>query len=179
MTTKTSAPRKPRPAPADAPLAVETVPIDSVRPAAVNDEIYKHVRADDPAVRELAESIRALGVLDPLLVMTDGVILSGHRRHAAARLAGLTAVPVICRRDIHSSDPDFVRKLVEANRSRDKTADERIRESVAAIDPAEAHAALRRHREDARTAGQDRAAREGLSVVAASSGIRRNKVSPG
>ncbi len=179
MTTKTHAPHKPRPAPAATALAVETVPINGIRPAAVNDEIYKRVRADDPAVRELAESIRALGVLDPLLVTTDGVILSGHRRHAAARLAGLTAVPVIFRHDTHSSDPDFAKKLVEANRTRDKTADERIREAVAATDPAEAHAALRRHREDARTAGQDRAAREGLAVVGSSSAIRRNKVSAG
>ena len=55
MTTKTHAPHKPRPAPAATALAVETVPINGIRPAAVNDEIYKHVRADDPSVVALAE----------------------------------------------------------------------------------------------------------------------------
>ncbi len=177
MTTKTHAPHKPRPAPAATPLAVETVPINGVRPAAVNDEIYKRVRADDPSVVALAASVRAHGVLDPLIVTADGVILSGHRRHAAARLAGLTTVPVIYRRDIHSADPDFVEKLVEANRSRDKTADERIREAVAATDPAEAHAALRRHRDAARAADGARAGRDGLAVVGAAPAARRNGIS--
>ena len=176
MTTKTSATRKPRPAPADAPLAVETVPIDGVRPAAVNDEIYNHVLADD-ALNALAESVRVLGVLDQLQVTADGVILSGHRRHAAARLAGLTAVPVIYRRDTHSADADFVRKLVEANRSRDKTAGERIREAVAAVDPSEAHAALRRHRDAARAADGERAGRDGLAVVGSAPAARRDGIS--
>ena len=176
MTTKTRAPRKPRPAPAAAPLAGVMVAIGSIRPAAVNDEIYDHVVADD-ALKALAESIRALGVLDPLLVTADGVILSGHRRHAAARLAGLTAVPVICRRDTHSADADFVRKLVEANRSRDKTAGERIREAVAAVDPSEAHAALRRHRDAARAADGERAGRDGLAVVGSAPAARRDGIS--
>lgn len=177
MTTKTLAPRKLRPAPVDAPLAVETVPIDSVRPADLNNKIYKHVRADDPSVVALAKSVRVHGVLDPLIVTADSVILSGHRRHAAARLAGLTTVPVIYRHDTHSSDPDFVVKLVEANRSRDKTADERIREAVAAMDPAEAHAALRRNRDTARVADGERAWRDGLAVVGSAPAARRNGIS--
>ena len=177
MTTRTAAPRKPRPAPADAPLAVETVPITSLRPSPLNDMIYKHVRADDMTIRELADSILANGLLTPIQVTRDDVILSGHRRHAAARLAGITTVRVIRRQDLHSEDPAFALLLVEANRSRDKTTDERIREAVAASDPADAHAAIRRHRADARTAGEDRAAREGLATVASSPGIRRKKIS--
>jgi hypothetical protein len=156
--------------------AVE-VSLGDVRPAAVNDRIYKPVRADDPAVRELAKSIRTHGVLDPIQVTSDGVILSGHRRHAAARLAGLTTVPVTRRDDLHSADPAFVQLLVEANRSRDKTADERVREAVAATDPAQAHAELLRHRHQSRAAGGARAEQEGLAVVAATAATRRHGVS--
>lgn len=48
-------------------------------------------------VTELADSIRAQGVLQPLLITPDGVVVAGHRRLAAARLAGLTSVPVVVR----------------------------------------------------------------------------------
>lgn len=46
---------------------------------------------------ELAESIRAQGVLQPLLVTPAGVVVAGHRRLAAARMAGLEEVPVVIR----------------------------------------------------------------------------------
>ena len=46
---------------------------------------------------ELAESIRAQGVLQPLLITPLGVVVAGHRRLAAARLAGLSHVPVVVR----------------------------------------------------------------------------------
>ncbi|MFM7391150.1 MAG: ParB/RepB/Spo0J family partition protein [Actinomycetota bacterium] len=56
---------------------------------------------DDDALSELAASIRAVGVLQPLLVRTvkPGVyqLIAGERRMKAAQRAGLTHVPVIVR----------------------------------------------------------------------------------
>ena len=54
----------------------------------------------DESLRELADSIREHGVLQPLLVsdsQTDGVyqLIAGERRLLAARLAGLSRVPVV------------------------------------------------------------------------------------
>lgn len=53
------------------------------------------------ALEELAQSIRAHGILQPLLVrpMTDGryQLVAGERRYRAARLAGLEQVPVTIR----------------------------------------------------------------------------------
>lgn len=49
-------------------------------------------------LRELAESLRQDGVLQPLLVHRVGddvEVLDGHRRLAAARIAGLRTVPVV------------------------------------------------------------------------------------
>jgi len=48
-------------------------------------------------LEELADSIRAQGVLQPLLVTPGGEVVAGHRRLAAARLAGLSELPVIVR----------------------------------------------------------------------------------
>lgn len=56
---------------------------------------------DEEALAELADSIAQHGVLQPLLVrpMTDGTycLVAGERRWRAARMAGLSEVPVVIR----------------------------------------------------------------------------------
>jgi ParB family transcriptional regulator, chromosome partitioning protein len=55
---------------------------------------------DPEQLQELTESIRAHGVIQPLLVRRteDGIeLIAGERRLAAAKLAGLATVPVISR----------------------------------------------------------------------------------
>ena len=54
---------------------------------------------DEEALDELADSIRQLGVIQPITVKRQGdgkyIIISGERRWRAARLAGLSDVPVV------------------------------------------------------------------------------------
>ena len=55
---------------------------------------------DDEKLSELAESIKNYGVVQPIVVKENNgryVIVAGERRFRAARLAGLTKVPVIIR----------------------------------------------------------------------------------
>ncbi|WP_137896283.1 ParB/RepB/Spo0J family partition protein [Ramlibacter sp. 2FC] len=62
-------------------------------------------RMDEGALYELAESIKAQGIMQPILVrkLNDGPhagkheIIAGERRFRAARLAGLDSVPVLVR----------------------------------------------------------------------------------
>jgi len=62
-------------------------------------------RMDEGALYELAESIKAQGIMQPILVrrLGDGAnagkyeIIAGERRYRAARLAGLDSVPVLVR----------------------------------------------------------------------------------
>ncbi len=62
-------------------------------------------RMDEGALYELAESIKAQGIMQPILVrrLTDGPnagkyeIIAGERRSRAAKLAGLDSVPVLVR----------------------------------------------------------------------------------
>src|SRR5438874_2164518 len=49
----------------------------------------------DAQVAEIAGSIRTFGFTNPILVGTDGDVVAGHGRMAAARLLGLDEVPVI------------------------------------------------------------------------------------
>ena len=53
---------------------------------------------DETSLGELAESIRVHGIVQPLIVKQKGsryMIIAGERRFRAARLAGLTEVPVL------------------------------------------------------------------------------------
>ena len=108
-----------------------------------NSVLYRPVDPNDSEIKALASSIAENGILTPLVVTADGYILSGHRRHAAARLAGLLEVP--CRVDPirRNTDRDgFVRLLREYNRQRVKTFDEVVREEVVSMDPEEAYQSL-------------------------------------
>lgn len=53
---------------------------------------------DEDALRELADSIRVHGIVQPLIVVRKGeryTIVAGERRFRAARMAGLTELPVL------------------------------------------------------------------------------------
>ncbi|NLG26074.1 MAG: ParB/RepB/Spo0J family partition protein [Clostridiales bacterium] len=66
---------------------------------------------DEEALKDLAQSIRSVGVLQPILVARRGsryTIIAGERRFRAARLADLTEIPAIVR------DWDEVRRLEAA-----------------------------------------------------------------
>jgi ParB family chromosome partitioning protein len=71
------------------------LPVDAIQPNPHN------VRSQIGDVTELAASIRAEGILQPLVVEPAGpgtfTLAIGHRRHAAAKRLGLQAVPCIIR----------------------------------------------------------------------------------
>jgi ParB family chromosome partitioning protein len=57
---------------------------------------------DSSALAELANSLRTHGILQPVLLRQVGQryqLVAGHRRTAAAKLAGLTTIPAIIRAD--------------------------------------------------------------------------------
>jgi hypothetical protein len=119
--------------------------LDELRPAALNDKIYHPVSKSDPAVLALAERIRLRGLLEPIVITTDDVILGGHRRRVACQLAGLEWVPVRVY-PIVSTSPEFPAVLVDFNSQRVKGVDEIVREEIVMAKPLEAHGRLLHHR---------------------------------
>jgi ParB family chromosome partitioning protein len=90
----------PVPAPADAPAdnreRVERVPLTRIRPCPFQPR--KDFSAE--AIQELADSIKAQGIVQPLIVRQQGdgfELIAGERRWRAAQLAGLTEAPVVVR----------------------------------------------------------------------------------
>jgi ParB family chromosome partitioning protein len=75
--------------------AVRMVAVDSVVPSPDNP------RASAGDVSELAASIQAVGIIEPLIVRSSGkdtyVLIAGERRLTAAKSVGLAEVPVIVR----------------------------------------------------------------------------------
>ncbi|HEX6350120.1 MAG TPA: ParB/RepB/Spo0J family partition protein [Candidatus Dormibacteraeota bacterium] len=72
--------------------------LDQIRPS--TGQARRHFPAD--SLRELADSIREHGVLQPILVrpLADGYeLIAGERRWRAARQAGLERIPAVIRED--------------------------------------------------------------------------------
>ena len=77
--------------------AMATLAVDALQPG----RFQPRTRMDQDALAELAESIRAQGVMQPILVrpLPEGryEIVAGERRWRAARMAGLSSVPALVR----------------------------------------------------------------------------------
>ncbi len=78
--------------------AVNTLSVELLKP----NRRQPRSRFDEVDLAELAESIRAQGVVQPIVVAADAdggyTIVAGERRWRAARRAGLAEVPVVVRR---------------------------------------------------------------------------------
>lgn len=79
-------------------LKVKAVKLKSLK-AGVHE---LRMESEDELLDELALSIRRIGVVVPITVEPDGddyIIIAGHRRFAAAQLAGLDEMPCVVRQD--------------------------------------------------------------------------------
>lgn len=60
---------------------------------AIKDLKFDLKKSREKGIKELAESVRRVGVIEPIVVTPEGQVISGGRRVTAARLAGLKDVP--------------------------------------------------------------------------------------
>ena len=96
---------------------VQSLPLDKLEP--FPNHPFKVI--DDDKMLETVESIKERGVLVPILVRpkNDGnfEIVSGHRRHHASQLAGLTEIPAIVR---EMDDDTAILLMVDSNLQREE-----------------------------------------------------------
>lgn len=93
-------------------LAIEYRAISSLSPNERNART--HTRKQ---IRQIADSIKTFGFVNPILIDANGNIIAGHGRLAAAKLLGLTSVPTIA-----------VERMTEAQRRAYAIADNRLAE---------------------------------------------------
>ena len=106
------------------PQVVQIAPGD-LRPHPLNIKLYGQEVLDN----EFVNSVGTLGVLTPLLATKEKIVLSGHRRLQAAKEAHLAAVPVVIIEGLDEIGEQ--ERILEANRSRHKGNEQRIREFMA------------------------------------------------
>ena len=95
---------------------VQEIPLEELHPF----EGHPFKVLDNEEMDKTVESVRALGVVTPLIARPDPEggyeIISGHRRHHAAELAGKETVPVIVR---EMDDDSAIILMVDANLQRE------------------------------------------------------------
>ena len=67
-----------------------STPVEQLKPYANNPRTHSKKQ-----IRQIADSIREFGWTNPVLVDADGGVIAGHGRIAAAKLLGMTDVPVL------------------------------------------------------------------------------------
>lgn len=101
----------------DAPSTLRDLTLSSLRPHPKNRP------SGLGALEELSDSIKASGILQPLIVVPETAkgkyrIIAGHRRHAAAKTAGLKHVPCIVRTDL-DDEADQLAAMINENGPRE------------------------------------------------------------
>jgi len=133
------------------------IDVDQIKPSP------EQTRRQFPAepLRELADSIRLHGLLQPVLVrrLTDGYeLIAGERRWRAARLAGVERIPAIVRRDAEPQE-SLLLGLIENIQRED-------------LDPIEEARGIKRLIEQFGLTHEDAAARLGKHRVAVTQALR-------
>lgn len=140
-----------------------SVPLESISP----NPHQPRSRMNDEELRELADSIREHGVIQPLIVTrTDEegkyILIAGERRLRASRLAGLDTVPVVIR-DQATDLQQLELALIENVQRSDLT-------------PLETAEAYRQLQDDFSLSHEDIAARVGKSRVSVTNTLRLLKL---
>ena len=85
-------------------VAVKTTPMTQMTEIAISQIIpnptQPRTQFDEEALKELSDSIKQLGIIQPITVKKQGenyIIISGERRWRASQLAGLTTLPAYIR----------------------------------------------------------------------------------
>ena len=92
-------------------IVPQMIAVDQIRPS----RWQVRARFDSEPLGELADSIRAHGVLQPVLVrrhLGGYELIAGERRWRAARLAGLASIPAVVRTET-GADEQLVLGLIE------------------------------------------------------------------
>jgi hypothetical protein len=107
---------------------VTQLEVDRLIPHPLNQEIYGDPRTS-PDFGELVASIRAFGILEPIIISVEYIVLSGHRRLAAAIDLGMTYVPT--RMVAGLSKKEQKELIVTLNQHRKRPTSIIVREAIA------------------------------------------------
>jgi len=116
---------------------MSSFPCERIQVSEENSLLYDVFSPDNEDDWSLYFSIKERGIIEPLHISADMVLLSGHRRLSAARVLKLKDVPCIVENIMFKSlsQADRLKTLADYNKQRDKSFDERLREAITGINP--------------------------------------------
>ncbi len=123
---------------------------------------------DEAGLQELADSFKQNGIMQPLVVRADGgayTIIAGERRYRAARIAGMTEVPVMLAGEV--TDTQMLELALVENLQREN------------LNPMEMAEAYRRLVEECSLTQNELAGRVGKSRAAVANVLRLNTLPEG
>ena len=100
---------------------VFSISLQEIKPHPINSQIY-----DLSGIEELKKSIESKGLLEPLVITKDKIIISGHRRYEVIKNLGWSSVQV--RRVETLSSDEEIELLIHSNKQRVKTCKEILNE---------------------------------------------------
>ena len=136
-----------------------TVPLDKIGP----NPMQPRRDFDDESLGQLAESFKQNGIMQPLVVRANGggfTIIAGERRFRAARMAGMSEVPVVVADEV--TDAQMLQLALVENLQRED------------LNPMEMAQAYRRLVDECGMTQNDVAARVGKSRAAVANVLRLN-----
>jgi ParB/RepB/Spo0J family partition protein len=102
---------------------IEMMKIKELKESPNNASIY----GEEP-VNDLVESIKSIGIQQPIVIAKDNTIVAGHRRFRACKELGMSEVPVIVR--AFESEEEMQECMIECNTARVKTNETIAREYI-------------------------------------------------
>jgi ParB family chromosome partitioning protein len=102
---------------------IEEIAIDLLKPHPINVAIY-----GNEDITDLQRSIRESGWIKPLTVTPEYVVVSGHRRHRAAKAEGYVKLPVVI--EVFASPEAEMERLLRENENRGKIPEQQVREGM-------------------------------------------------
>ena len=117
---------------------VEYIMVGELKPHPENETIY----GNEEDITDLIPIIEAQGILDPLVITDNNVIISGHRRWKVAMHLGYSTVPCILRH--YESSEEELAELLSLNVNRIKTNEQKTREGIALVETLSSDALLRK-----------------------------------
>jgi len=105
-------------------VTIETRKIETLKEHSQNTNIYGNELSN---IEELAQQIKFSGIVKPLIVTNNGVIISGHRRYKACCLLGMKQIPVEIRN--FNNESEELECLLLENSYRMKTMEQKVREA--------------------------------------------------
>jgi len=89
----------------------EYIKVSELKPHKRNDEFFDDITGE--AWEEFKESIRTLGVVEPIVITPDKTIVSGHQRVRACKELGIDEV--LCDMRSYDSEDQVLQALIETN----------------------------------------------------------------